>query len=116
MAVNYLRMQATATRLLTENGAAYDVTRKGGVRVVAGKEIHDPDLSFTAVGVRIDYDPKEINGTNILAGDISIHFTSECDLQVGDLVEVDGKPYRVINPHPVKPGPVIICYQSQLRG
>ncbi|MEL4885713.1 hypothetical protein N6P31_01285 [Pectobacterium betavasculorum] len=115
MAINYSRMRATATRLLTENGMTYDVKRKGVIRVVAGKEIHEPDLNFTATGVRTDYDPKEIDGTNILSGDVRIAFTAEAELVTGDLVEVDGKQHRIVKPHPVKPAKLVLCYQAQLR-
>lgn len=115
MPINYSRMRATATRLLTENGMKYDVKRKGGIRVVAGKEVHDPDVEFTATGVRTDYEPKEIDGTNILAGDVRIAFTAEAELLVGDLIEVDSKLHRIVKPHPVKPASLVLCYQAQLR-
>lgn len=115
MAINYSRMRATATRLLTENGMQYGVLRKGSIKVVAGKEIREPDLSFTATGVRTDYEPKEIDGTNILSGDVRIVFTAEKELLVGDLIEVDSKQYRIVKPHPVKPAKLVLCYQVQLR-
>lgn len=115
MAINYARMQATATRLLTENGMQYDVLRKGAVGVIAGKEVREPDKKFSATGVRTEYAPREIDGTNILAGDIKIVFTAEAELVVGDMVSLDNKQYRIVKPNPVKPGPILICYQSQLR-
>lgn len=115
MAINYSRMRATAKRLLSENGMHYAVTRKGSIKVVAGKEVREADLSFTATGVRTEYDPREIDGSNIQAGDVAITFTWDEELRIGDLVEVDGKPHRIVHPHPVKPGPVVICYRVQLR-
>ncbi len=44
MAINYIRMRATAKRLLTDNGMQYAVTRKGTIKMVAGKEVREPDL------------------------------------------------------------------------
>lgn len=115
MAINYDRMRATTTRLLTENGMAYDVLRKGSVRVVAGKEIREPDKTFSAVGVRTDYKSGEIDGTVILSGDVRIVFIAETELLTGDMVNIDGKPHRVMKPNPVKPATVLICYRAQLR-
>ncbi|PRD13978.1 hypothetical protein [Pantoea coffeiphila] len=115
MAINYQRMRDTATRLLAENGSQYDVVRKGSISMSGGKEVHEPDHTFTATGVRIDYDPKEIDGEFILAGDVRIIFTAEPALRVGDLVMVDGKQYRIFRPNPIKPGAVVISYRTQLR-
>lgn len=115
MAISYARMRATAKRLLTENGMKYDVTRKGSITVVAGKEVHQPDEDFIAVGVRSDYEPDEIDGKTILAGDVRIVFTADAELMIGDLTEVDGKQYRIVKPNPVKPGPIVLCYKAQLR-
>ena len=39
MPVNYTRMRATSTRLLSENGAEYLVKRKGTVTVIGGVTI-----------------------------------------------------------------------------
>lgn len=115
MAINYQRMQATATRLLTENGLQYDVMRKGAISMLGGKEVHQPDHAFTATGVRVDYNPKEIDGEFILAGDVRIVFTAKPELLVGDLVNVDGKQYRIFRPNPIKPGAMVISYRAQLR-
>lgn len=115
MAINYERMRATSTRMLTENGMAYDVLRKGSIRVVAGKEILEPDKTFPAVGVRTDYKSGEIDGTVILNGDVRIVFTAEAELSVGDMVNIDGKQHRIVKPNPVKPATLLICYRAQLR-
>lgn len=115
MGINYERMQATSTRLLTENGLPYAVTRKGAISMQGGKEVHQPDRAFTASGVRVDYDPKEIDGEFILAADVRIVFSAEPELLVGDLVNVDGKQYRILRPNPIKPRALVISYRAQLR-
>lgn len=38
MAIDYQRMQARTTRMLRQNGATYNVTRKGSVTVIGGVE------------------------------------------------------------------------------
>lgn len=115
MAINYTRMKATSTRLLIENGAQYSVKRKGRVTVSGGIEHHEPDEAFTAVGVRTDYKPGEIDGTVILNGDVRIVFTADVGLRTGDMVDVDGKWYRIERPNPIKPGKLLLCYRAQLR-
>lgn len=63
-------MQATTTRMLKQNGIAYDVTRKGTLIVIGGVEHRSEDIQFTAIGVKTDYAPGEIDGTVIENGDI----------------------------------------------
>jgi len=115
MPINYQRMQQRSDKLLRQNGAEYQVIRKGSVNVIGGEEIHGVDNLFSACGVKTDYDPDEIDGNNIQRGDVKIVFTSEKVIEVGDLVTVDGKQHRVIKPNPVKPASLVICYKAQLR-
>lgn len=115
MAVNYTRMRATSTRLLNENGAEYPVRRKGTITVTGGVEHREPDKTFTAIGVRSDYKPGEIDGTVIINGDVRIVFTADAELRPGDMVDVDGKWHRIEKPNPVKPGKLLLCYRAQLR-
>lgn len=115
MAINYQRMHATTTRMLKQNGIAYDVTRKGTLIVIGGVEHRSDDIQFTATGVKTDYAPGEIDGTVIENGDVRIVFTAEEEIKTGDLIDVDGVSHRVVKPNPVKPGAVVLCYKSQLR-
>ena len=115
MAINYQRMQATAIRMLKQNGIAYNVTRKGSLIVIGGVEHRSEDIQFTAIGVKTDYAPGEIDGTVIENGDVRIVFSAEKDIKTGDLIDVDGVSHRVVKPNPVKPGAVVLCYKSQLR-
>lgn len=115
MAINYQRMQARTTRMLRQNGVAYNVTRKGSITVVGGVEYKSEAVRFTAVGVKTEYDPGEIDGTVIINGDVQIVFTAEKEIKTGDLIDVDGVRHRVVKPNPVKPGAVVLCYKAQLR-
>ncbi|WP_275150687.1 hypothetical protein [Citrobacter koseri] len=115
MAINYLRMQRTATRLLTENGAEYSVTRTTPPQMVNGIEIPGSKLVFAAVGVKAEYTPHEIDGTVILTGDIRLTFKAEPEIKAGDVVDIDSAKWRVIQPNPVKPATLVLCYRAQLR-
>lgn len=115
MAIDYQRMQARTTRMLRQNGATYNVTRKGSVTVIGGVEHKTEAVRFTAVGVKTEYAPGEIDGTVIINGDVQIVFTAEQEMKIGDLIDVDGVSHRVVKPNPVKPGAVVLCYKAQLR-
>lgn len=115
MAINYQQMQATTTRMLKQNGIAFNVTRKGTLIVIGGVEHRSEDIQFTATGVKTNYASGEIDGTVIENGDVRIVFTAEKEIKTGDLIDVDGVRHRVVKPNPVKPGGVVLCYKSQLR-
>lgn len=115
MAINYLRMQKTAMRLLTENGTEYSVTRTTPRQMVNGVEIPGSKSTFTATGVKTEYSPHEIDGTVILTGDIRLTFKAEPDIEVDDVVDIDGAKWRVVQSNPVKPATLMLCYKAQLR-
>ncbi len=60
MAIDYQRMQARTTRMLRQNGATYNVTRKGSVTVIGGVEHKTEEVRFTAVGVKTEYAPAKL--------------------------------------------------------
>ncbi|WP_025118796.1 MULTISPECIES: hypothetical protein [unclassified Serratia (in: enterobacteria)] len=115
MAIDYRRMRATATRLLKENGAEHPFTRGATVSREAGKEVRQAEQNGTVIGVITEYKPSEIDGSLILGGDVLLVATYETEIRVDDRIEVNGKKYRVVHPHPVMPGPILICYRAQLR-
>lgn len=116
MAINYLRMRATATRLLTENGKTYQLTRGGTtVRDQFGKEVTTPAVSAGVTGVITEYSSREIDGSLIITGDKKLAATFETEVSIDDRIEIDGKKWRVIKPNPVKPADVLISYNIQLR-
>ena len=116
MAINYLRVRATATRLLTENGRAYQLTRGGGtVRDQFGKEVATPATTLTVTGVITEYSAREIYGSLIATGDKKLAATFETEVRIDDRIEIDGKKWRVVQPNPVKPADVLISYNIQLR-
>ncbi len=116
MPVDYRRMRNTATRLLTENGKAYPLTRGGGTtRDQFGKEITTPTVTATVTGVITEYSAREIDGSLIATGDKKLAATFETEILRDDLIEIDGRKWRVVQPNPVKPADVLISYNIQLR-
>ncbi|HGH3373470.1 TPA: hypothetical protein ACJIK4_002984 [Kluyvera cryocrescens] len=116
MAIDYRRMRATATRLLTENGKAYQLTRGGCItRDQFGKEVTAPVVTATVTGVITEYSSREIDGSLIATGDKKMAATFETEVRIDDRIEIDGKKWRVVQPNPVKPADVLISYNVQLR-
>ncbi|EOZ3195837.1 hypothetical protein ACQL2C_004299 [Yersinia enterocolitica] len=115
MAINYPRMRTNATRLITENGTTYQLTRGGGVEFVGGVEIDIPLETHTIISVKSSYEPSEIDGTLIQNGDVKMSATADVEIRIGDLIMVDGKKHRVIKPNPVNPAALLVCYKPQLR-
>jgi len=116
MPIDYRRMRATATRLLTENGKNYQLTRGGGtVRDQFGKEAITPATTAVVTGVITEYSSREIDGSLIATGDKKLAATFETVVRIDDRIEIDGKKWRVVQPNPVKPADVLISYNIQLR-
>lgn len=115
MPIDYQHMQARTTRMLRQNGATYNVTRKGSITVIGGVEHKTDDVQFTAMGVKTEYAPGEIDGTVIVNGDVQIVFTAEQEIKIGDMVDIDATTYRVVKPNPAKPASLVLCYKAQLR-
>ncbi len=116
MAIDYLKMRATAKRLLTENGTQYSGVRPGGVQRIDGEEVQIPDTAISIIGVDTAYKPFEIDGKLIMSGDRRIVATADNEVRTGDIFDIDGQRWRVENPWPVKPAMLVICYKIQLRG
>lgn len=116
MAIDYRRMRNTATRLLTENGKVYPLTRGGGTtRDQFGKELTTPAITSTVTGVITEYSSREIDGSLIATGDKKLAATFETEVRIDDRIEIDGKKWRVVQPNPVKPAGLLISYNIQLR-
>ena len=111
----YTKSKLTATQLLSRYGAKYQVYRKGKVSIVNGKEVVTESASFTAIGIKTNYNPIEIDGTVIQSGDIQMVFSADNELNINDLVTIDGEKWLIKQPNPVKPADILICYKAQLR-
>ncbi|MDX7992886.1 hypothetical protein [Xenorhabdus littoralis] len=116
MAAFYPRMQKTAERLLKKYGIEFQLKRSGRHWVDDdGRERHELEKRFNVVGVKTRYNPNEIDGSLVLSTDIKMVFSPNTQIAKGDLVLVDEIWLRVIEPNPVQPADIVLCYQSQLR-
>lgn len=116
MSIDYMRMRATAKRLLSQKGTQFTGVRPGRVQRIDGEEVETSDTAINIVGVQTAYKPHEIDGKTILTGDKQIVATADIEVRTGDIFTMDGQRWRVENPWPVKPGMLVLCYKIQLRG
>ncbi|RVL05100.1 hypothetical protein CN151_10670 [Sinorhizobium meliloti] len=97
----YARLQATAQRLIAKYGQTGTVTRISEPDPVEGG---DPvETAYTATLVPMAYSAQEIDGTEILSGDMQIYISSvglAIEPKPGDLVAASGKTFRMIKADP----------------
>ena len=85
MPIDYRRMRTTATRLLTENGKTYPLTRGGTTtRDQFGKEVTTTAITGTVTGVITEYSSREIDGSLIATGDKKLAATFETEVRIDD--------------------------------
>lgn len=97
----YARLQATAQRLIAKFGQQGTVTRIAAPDPIEGGDGTTTD--YPANLVPMAYSAREIDGTNILAGDMQIYISSvglAIEPKPGDLVTASGKTFRIINGDP----------------
>lgn len=113
--MDYVATARRTTSQIKRNGMVFPLIRGGGVTIEDGIETEMPEEKFSVTGIVVEYSPREIDGKLILAGDTRLAATNEQEIRIGDFIDVYGKLYRVIEPNPVKPAGVLICYRPQLR-
>lgn len=117
----YQRAAATARRLLDKFGASGAITR-----TTAGGG-YDPATGGTGGGgggesvqactaAVVSYDAKEIDGTNIRAGDARVLIAPTATPIAGDVIEVAGRRLVVINVNTVAPAGLVVLHDVQARG
>lgn len=99
--VDYASIAIEVAAALEEVGQTGTVTRITAPDPVEGG---DPaETAYPAKLVPMAYQAREIDGTNILAGDMQIYISSvglAIVPQPGDLVGANGKTFRIINADP----------------
>lgn len=118
MAINYVALTRRVRKLLAENGAPYDVTRKGEIyRGGDGEEIKEDDRTYSAIGVLTSFSLYERAGSTVKMGDmkfICVVPPTEV-MSIGDVVDISGTKWRVEDPRAVMPKASNICYLAQVR-
>lgn len=105
-----------ATQMLTEDGTAWAVTRPAVVTRTSAGEVATPKDVGICVGVAARYSTREIDGKNIITGDLKfICDASTWQMKINDRITVAGVIYRCEDPSPVAPDGTPLLYIAQMR-
>lgn len=114
----YLRYQATAKRLIKENGQSLTIYREetqGGVDPGTLEPTPGtPRVEIPGDGVKLNYKLREVDNENILRGDCKLLWNGsrpERDM----LVDIDGETWSIVDVDPLQPAGVEVMFTLQLR-
>ncbi|MHB1125236.1 MAG: hypothetical protein ACYC0T_21310 [Ramlibacter sp.] len=121
----YDDMATMVAELLADPDTGQDVTvTSQGVPVYdrATGKATAPTVARIGRGLELAYGSREIDGTNVQAGDVRLFMSPLCKdgtpmpaPSPGDSVLLGGVTYRVMRSQPLRPGGVVLAHQAQLR-
>jgi hypothetical protein len=114
----YLAMDKVASNLLKKFGVEVTFTQQTETGFNAGTGTPTfTTVVFTANAIRSFYDKREIDGTNIIAGDIKLTINNPATIpKVGDKCAINGSAVqRVMEVTPISPAEENIIFTIQLR-
>lgn len=118
MTFDYAETAATASELLAEFGAMVTLTRiTPGVYDPATGTVPNSETSYTAKGVKLDYEQRFIDGSNILQGDQRIYLDpliAETP-KTGDKLTIGAEVFSVIASRPLAPAGIVVLHDVQIR-
>lgn len=114
----YSDLASTAKELLEEFGCQVTLT-------YAESQAYDPEsgsstkqgYAYTGTGVKLDYESKDIDGTNILSSDQRVLIAVDIPVvpKAGNILLIGSKEWTVINSKPLDPGGEAVLYDVQVR-
>ena len=129
MALDYANFRLLAERLINENGRSFTLIRKDQGNPTdpampwrSSTEVSE--ISFAVVGVFIEFEKDEVDGTIVKRGDKRLLIAAKdiddqapANTNVEDYDEItDGTvAYRIINAQVIEPGSLRIMYDLQVR-
>lgn len=110
-------MQSTALRLLTTYGESVSFTRtvEGEYNPITSEAAPSVTSSYNGYGHPSPYNKNEIDGTVILASDVSLLSYLTTVPIVGDVATLDNVAHRVMNVQKIRAQGLNIIYRLQLR-
>ena|SRR5688500_10037428 len=111
----YVRLEATARRILAEKGKAAQV-----VRLTTTGPDHDPDVTETPYNCQladIGYSLTNRNATLVLVGDKVGIMSTDIEIvpELHDKLSIDGKEYSFVDLEPLNPGGLTVIYEYHAR-
>lgn len=116
MSINYLRLAATATRLIKANGKPATISRTtdGAYDPISGTTTSTTTTS-SSYAVQTEYASSDIDGTLILQGDAKFMCIPGIEILKGDTLTCDTGTWRVIDVKAKNPGGTVLDYEAQGR-
>lgn len=118
MSFDYSEAASVASELLADFGALVTLTR-----ITPG--VYDPDTgtvtntgaTHIANGIKLDYEQRAIDGTNILQGDQRVYLDPlmAATPQAGDTLTVGAEVFTVVRSRPLSPAGVCVLHDIQVR-
>lgn len=113
------RMAPTALRLITKHGqpVTLRVVETGEYNPALGS-VERTEVDYAAVGVRMDYEQRYIDGTTIQRGDQRLLVPPQGipKPETGNQIVMGGKPFAIVNVGTIDPDGKPALYELQLRG
>ncbi|GGO89034.1 hypothetical protein GCM10011348_45840 [Marinobacterium nitratireducens] len=115
--VDYVRLEATAQRLIAANGKAVTLVRAGAPTGPEWDPQPGPDTEHAAIMVETGYSLAYRSETLIQAGDKLGLISTDLDIApaMSDKIKIDGDTYEFIDLQPLNPGGTTLLYQFQAR-
>lgn len=120
--VDYVRLEATAKRLIAANGKAVTIVRPGADTGPEWDPQPGPDTEHAAIMVETGYSltyysPTNRSDTLIQAGDRIGLISTNLDITpvLSDKIKIDGDTYEFVDLQPLNPGGTTLLYQFQAR-
>ena len=118
MAFDYITTARDAAALLAEFGAPVTLTRiTPGVYDPATGTVVNSGATHVASGVKLDYEQRAIDGTNILQGDQRVYLDPLIATapQAGDTLTIGTEVFTVVASRPLSPAGVVVLHDIQVR-
>lgn len=118
MSFDYADTALDASALLAEFGAPVTLTRiTAGVYDPGTGTVVNSGATHVANGVKLDYEQRAIDGTNILQGDQRVYLDPLIAVapQAGDTMTVGTEVFTVVASRPWAPAGIVVLHDVQVR-
>lgn len=110
------RMATAGIRFFSDGDGQFKcITQQGGVRMVGGVEVYEPEQSVMIRGLVRSPKIREVDGEMILATDKLGVFDNSVELRNGYRVIIDGEAYTITEARPIRQTATTVAYRPIMR-
>lgn len=112
----YIKLAATATRLIKKWGKELFLVTDGGVfDPIAGQVVGGSTTKQSTYGVVADIKESMVNGETVFSTDNYVILESAVAVNKAHKLEVDGEVHEIVKFKPLNPGGVVVIYELVTR-